>query len=352
MKNRTIFTGDNLEVMRGINSGAVDLVYLDPPFNSKKPWSAPVGSKAAGAHFKDTWTLSDIDERDHDVLRTTNPALHDVILAGAAAGGPSTMSYLMYMSVRLIELRRVLNPAGSLYLHCDPTESHSLKLMLDVIFGRGNFRNEIVWHYQAGTAGRKRFGRKHDIVLYYQAGPGATHNRVGKPVTNPERYDQVDDDGRRFLWGGNWDKALKRGSKKYYLDDGATCDDVWTWTQEPQFQQLNSQSNERVGYPTQKPLALMKRIIAASSNPGDLVLDPFCGCATACVAAELLDRRWVGIDLSEKAAELVDYRLRERLGFIQRYSSPHGHSPAHRLGETAEAGNLSAGTIRRAGRRL
>ena len=220
------------------------------------------------------------------------------------------MSYLIYMCPRFMEMKRLLRDTGSIYLHCDPTASHYLKLIMDSIFGCKNFRNEIVWHYQAGTKGKTRFGCKHDVILYYAASEKATHNRVAKPVANPKRYKHVDEDGRFYDVNGQ--------GKRYYLDDGATCDDVWTWVQEKQFQQLNSQSSERTGYPTQKPLALIERIIAASSNPGDMILDPFCGCATACIAAQKLDRQWIGIDISPKAAELVEHRMEKELGLFYR----------------------------------
>ena len=179
--------------------------------------------------------------------------------------------------------------------------------MMDEIFGKKNFRNEIVWHYQAGTKGRKRFGRKHDVILFYSFGKGA-FNRISKPVVNSKRYNKVDDDGRFYDVNGQ--------GKRYYLDEGQSCDDVWTWVQEKQFQQINSRAKERVGYPTQKPLSLLERIIKASSNEGDMVFDPFCGCATTCVAAEKLDRQWVGIDISEKAAELVKERINNELGLL------------------------------------
>ena len=305
-RSNTIWTGDNLYIMRGMNSATIDLIYLDPPFNSKANYAAPIGSKAAGAAFKDTWTLNDVDIEWLDAIEKPQPALWRVLMA---AMNDSDKSYLIYMAIRLLEMKRLLKPTGSIYLHCDPTMSHYLKLIMDAIFGRKNFRNEIVWHYQAGTKGSKRFGRKHDIIFLYTKGREFTFNRLGKPVTNPDRYNQVDSDGRKFLWGGNWDKNLKRGSKRYYLDEGVTCDDVWTYVQETEFNSLNSQSMERTGYPTQKPLALLDRIIHASSNKGNMVFDPFCGCATTCVAAHNHGRNWVGIDISEKAADLVVERI-------------------------------------------
>ena len=318
--NRTIFTGDNLPVLRGINTASVDLVYLDPPFNSKKQWSAPIGSKAAGAAFKDTWTLSDVDEVWHDQLRAVNPRLHDVILAARAAGGDSTMSYLLMMAPRLLELKRVLKDTGSIYLHCDPTESHAIKLMLDTVFGRQNFRNEIIWHYTnrlARNAGR--FGTLHDVVLFYTVGDDYTYN----PVYD-ENWEPSATQARRLAkgWEVRKDDLLVYDAAKLEEAKAAApgyrvvmakasqppVGDTWL------LPILNPMARERVGYPTQKPVALLERIISASSNPGDVVLDPFAGCATAAVAAERLGRQWIGIDISPKAAELVELRLVEQLG--------------------------------------
>ena len=306
IQNRTIFTGDNLQVLRGINTDSVDLIYLDPPFNSKRDWNAPIGSKAAGAAFKDTWTLSDIDRQWHEQLRAVNRPLHDVILAAQGAGGNSTMSYLLMMAPRLLELQRVLKPSGSIYLHCDPTESHALKLVLDTIFGRDCFRNEIIWGYPPGGRAPKRgFHRKHDVILYYAHTDGPWNPPYG-PMTEAARkkFHYTDADGRRYKdYKGN----------RTYLDQIPGRPVPSWWTDIPSLGQVTN-SPERVGYPTQKPLALLRRIIEASSNPGDVVLDPFCGCATAAIAAEELGRQWIGIDLSAKAAELVELRLHEQLG--------------------------------------
>ena len=305
--NRTIFTGDNLAVLRGFNTDSVDLIYLDPPFNSKRDWNAPIGSAAAGAAFKDTWTLSDIDLQWHEQLRSQNRALHDVILAAQGAGGNSTMSYLLMMAPRLLELHRVLKDTGSIYLHCDPTESHALKLVLDTIFGRDCFQKEIVWKMPRPSGFKTQANnwiRGHDIILYY-AGPGRTFNKQYEPyeASYLKNFNRVDSEGRNY-----W----MRGGKRRYPGKGYTLSDTWVDIHSMQTQSVSGK--EGVGYPTQKPLALLRRIIQASSNPGDVVLDPFCGCATACIAAEELDRQWIGIDLSAKAAELVELRLHEQLG--------------------------------------
>ncbi len=171
----TIWAGDNLPVMRGMNSACVDLIYLDPPFNSNRNYEAPIGSTAAGAAFKDAWTLDDVDVCEHGELADRNPAAYAVIEAARQAHGKGMQSYLIFMAVRLLEMRRVLKPSGSMYFHCDPTASHYLKLLMDGIFGKDSFRNEVIWSYRTGGASRNRFARKHDVLLYY-AGKGATFN--------------------------------------------------------------------------------------------------------------------------------------------------------------------------------
>ena len=291
--HRTIFEGDNLEMLRGFNSGSVGLIYLDPPFNSKREWNAPIGSKAAEASFKDTWTLDDVDLEWHDQLAVTNPALHDVIRAARGACGDGTMSYLLMMSVRLLELYRVLKDNGSIYLHCDPTESHSLKLMMDTIFGRDQFRNEIIWSYGLGGSSSRYFSKKHDTLLFYTKGDDYYFDKPQVRATS----------------------QMMKGKLK-----GAT--DVWP------IPSLNNMSKERVGYPTQKPVSLLERILLASSSIDDLVLDPFCGCGTALIAAQKHNRRWVGIDYSAKAAELVERRLRDELGIDENLVNPAAVIPS------------------------
>ena len=275
--NRTIFTGDNLYVMRGMNSDSVDLIYADPPFNSNRNYSAPVGSKAAGASFKDTWTLSDLDEAWHNQILETNEPLYRVIDAIRYSHSNGMMSYLCMMAVRLLEMRRLLKPTGSIYIHCDPYASHYLKQVMDVIFGPDNFRNEIVWHYGQRTAIlTKQFSKKHDVILFYAKSRDARVNGISQRWDRDEflahRHDvKVDEQGREFIWtdGGQSGKRYKRWVDDV-LDAGKPFDDVWD------IALLNSSAKERVGYPTQKPLALLERIIKASSNEGDVVLDPLC----------------------------------------------------------------------------
>ncbi len=295
--NQTIWTGDNLPIMRGLNSDSVDLIYLDPPFNSNVNYAAPIGSAAAGAEFKDTWTLRDIDTEWINLMEKRHPALYRVLLA---AMRDSDKSYLAYMGVRLLEMRRVLKPAGSVYLHCDTTMSHHLKLVMDAIFGKNNFLNEIVWHYTGGGRSKTYFSRKHDTIFYY--------------CKSTKQY-MFNVDAIRVPYkptSGYAKGGITAKSGKHYMPDpkGTPVDDVWD------IPIINPMAKERVGYPTQKPLALLERIIKASSNPNDTILDPFAGCATACVAAERLGRQWVGIDISPKAAELVNRRILDDLGYF------------------------------------
>jgi len=298
--HQTMWTGDNLPIVRGLNAASVDLIYLDPPFNSKANYAAPVGSQAAGAAFKDTWGLSDVDAEWVNLIEAKHPAVYRVLLAAMSDGDKA---YLAYMAARLLELRRVLKPSGSIYLHCDPTMSHYLKLLMDAVFGRRAFRNEVVWCYYGGGRPKLDFARKHDVILRYCAATQPTFNADAVRVPY-----QAEGQGRRddSMWGRH--KGTDRVYRPHPL--GKIPEDWWV------IHQLNSNAPERVGYPTQKPLALLRRIIEASSNPGDVILDPFCGCATACIAAEQLGRQWVGIDISPKAADLVTLRMREELGLF------------------------------------
>ncbi|MCY4463614.1 MAG: DNA methyltransferase [Albidovulum sp.] len=300
--NRTIWTGDNLPIMRGMNSESVDLIYLDPPFNSNANYAAPIGSEAAGAEFKDTWTLTDVDVEWINLIEAKHPSLHRVLLAAMT---DSDKSYLAYMAVRLLEMQRVLKPTGSIYLHCDPTMSHYLKLTMDAIFGRKAFRNEVVWCYKGGGKGTSDFGRKHDIIFRYAAGNTLTFN------SNDIRI-PYEGQGRGRTDASRWGSRRIGNDLVPYTphEKGKIPEDWWP------FPQLNSNAPERMGYPTQKPLKLLARIIQASSNISDVVFDPFCGCATTLVSANDLNRQWVGIDISEKAAELVRIRIYDMQGLL------------------------------------
>ena len=308
VKSRTIFTGDNLHILRGMENETVDLIYLDPPFNKKKTFSAPIGSKAAGAAFKDTWTLDDVDIAWHDEIGAKSPPLYMAIEAAGRAYDKGMKSYLIMMAVRLLEMRRILKDSGSVYLHCDPTASHYLKILMDCVFGKENFRNEIIWCYSTSGRPKNRFAPKHDTIFYYSKSREYYWSDYRIPVGEKylkSHYRQRDDKGRRCRVRTDHGKT-----RVYYPEQGMTCNDWW------EIPYLNSQSPERLGYPTQKPLALLKRIIEASSREDDIVLDPFCGCATALVASENLRRKWIGIDISETASRLVRSRMRDELGLF------------------------------------
>ncbi len=321
IKPQTIFTGDNLSIMRGMNSESVDLIYLDPPFNSKTNYAAPIGSEAAGAEFKDTWSLSDLDVAWLDLIEGKHAAVNRVI---HAASTKSDKSYLIYMAMRLLEMYRILKPTGSIYFHCDPTMSHYLKILMDAIFKKTNFLNEVVWTYGKWTNAATFFQKNHDVILVYAKNRGDhTFNKLfDENAPQSKKYDKGWDtnvvQGVRQLIVYDRNKASKKiesdtYDKIVYREEKAkvALPDHWS------IPILNSQAKERTGYPTQKPLHLLDRIIKASSNEGDLVFDPFCGCATTLVAADRLQRDWIGIDISPKAAELVVERIETDQGLFQ-----------------------------------
>ena len=306
--NQTIWTGDNLPIMRGMNSASVDLIYLDPPFNSKANYAAPIGSQAAGAAFKDTWSLSDVDAEWVNLIEAKHAALHRVLLAAMT---DSDKSYLAYMAARLLEMRRLLKDTGSIYLHCDPTMSHYLKLVMDAIFGRKALINEVIWYYRgAGVPARAR-ARRHDVLFWYGKRAG-NHYFDADPIRQP--YAEATQD-RFSHYIGNVRDGIDYGQQA--LNPlGKHPDDVIT-----AIQPIAPSAKARLGYPTQKPVELLQHVISSSSEAGDMILDPFCGCATACIAAEMEHRQWAGIDISEKAAELVERRMRDELGLF--YEGAH-----------------------------
>lgn len=301
LKQNTLYTHDNLFVLHGMNSEIADLIYLDPPFNSKRMYSAPIGSKAAGASFKDMWTWQDINEAYLEGLMSNKyKGLARFLRTIEFSADKGMMAYITYMTQRIIELHRILKPTGSIYLHCDPTASHYLKQILDFIFGRKNFRNEIVWCYKENDTATKYFPKKHDVIFFYTKTHNYTFNIQRGDFTEAQlkRYNHIID-GERF--------ANMKG-KMRKLEGGAKIRDWW--------EMPIAQSSEREGYPTQKPLALLRRIIEASSNVGDLILDPFCGCATTCVAAQQLGRKWIGIDIEKQAVKLLIKRLSDDAGLF------------------------------------
>ncbi len=306
VKNRTIFCDDNLDILQGINSECIDLIYLDPPFNKNKKFTAPIGTSAEGASFKDIFTQDDLKEEWLKTLEENQSDLFRYLSGIRGIGKPYNFAYLAYMAIRLLECRRVLKSTGSIYLHCDPTMSHYLKTTMDCIFGEENFRNEIVWGYTGPSNTKRYFPRKHDIVLLYSKGDRWIFNadavRIGYSRAFLERRKYTEGDSG-ITSGYSEGRTSKEVADKY--SKGKLPEDYWT--------DIGGgghiSKGERTGYPTQKPLALLQRIIQASSNEGDIVLDPFCGCATTCVAAEDLKRQWIGIDISAMAHELVKQRL-------------------------------------------
>ena len=296
LKNRTVFCRDSLEVLRGIDSESIDLVYLDPPFNNKKTLHASIGSKSEGADFKDTWRDEDIKDEWVGRIADEYSSLSGYLNGIERAGDRSNKYYLVFMAMRLIELKRILKVTGSVYLHCDQTMSHYIKVLMDVIFGHNNFRNEIVWAYRTGGISKRYFPHKHDTLLSYgKEFQRSFHDPLQERIYYEKPFidTEQDEDGR------------------YYAD--VYIRDVWN-----DVKPIINVSKERVGYPTQKPLVLMERIIKASSREGDVVLDPFCGCATTCVAAEKLGREWIGIDVGKKAFDLVKVRLKKEVADVEK----------------------------------
>ena len=336
VEKNTIFCRDNIDILEGINSNCIDLIYLDPPFNKNKTFVAPLGSSAEGASFKDIFREEDVKDDYLDKIGKKNESLYEFLKDIRKWGDSNTYlynyCYMVYMAVRLIEMRRVLKDTGSIYYHCDPTMSHYIKILMDIIFGEKNFRNEIVWHYRTYQGKVENYyPRKHDIIFIY------LKNQNGKAIKNLEYQDNYQEtvdfkrwkkyfvDGNKIKYGyhpekdsrfiaylNKWKKENNKKPKKdeiIYECKGYVIDDVFTDIQALDPKDLK----EKIGYPTQKPLKLLERIIKASSNEGDVVLDPFCGCATTCEAAEKLNRKWIGIDTSHKTYELVKERLKENL---------------------------------------
>ncbi len=363
-KNKLYF-GDNLDILREhFAEESVDLIYLDPPFNSNATYNvlfkehSGERSTAQITAFDDTWHWGKESQKTFHELVTHGPRkVADLVQALSQFLGPNDMlAYLTMMAIRLVELHRVLKPTGSIYLHCDPTASHYLKLVMDAVFGPQSFRNEIVWQRTSAHNDPKKYGRNYDCILYYGKSGNVTWNELRTPY-DPDyirsHYGQKNDRGHyttrdmtapdhgtpspglRYAWNGVWppkgrtwtctiDKMREYDTKgllsysadgmprlKRYLDDMKGVPIQALWTDVPP---VNSQAKERLGYPTQKPEALLERIIKASSNESDVVLDPFCGCGTAISVAERLRRRWIGIDITHLAITLIRHRLHNSFG--------------------------------------
>jgi site-specific DNA-methyltransferase (adenine-specific) len=363
LTTNVLYYGDNLDILRRyLPDAAVDLVYLDPPFNSNRDYNVVFRDESGNATdaqllaFEDTWHWGPSAEATYAYL--TNTARHEgrvpdkvsTIIAAlrAGIGENQMMAYLVEMAVRLVELHRVLKPTGSLYLHCDPTASAYLKIVLDGMFGPKNFRNEIVWKRFNFHSDAKRFGRVADRILFYTKTDDFVFHTLRVPFSEEyteTKFTHVDPDGRRFRlsdlnppggrgpvyefngvtkpWRmteakmrkldgeGRIYKKSQVAQLKRYLDEleGQSVHDVWT-----DVDPINPAAKERLGWQTQKPVALMERILEASSNAGDVVLDPFCGCGTALVAAEKLDRKWIGIDITYLSIAVMKARLKDSFG--------------------------------------
>jgi site-specific DNA-methyltransferase (adenine-specific) len=377
-KNQLYF-GDNLEILRSgrIPVGSVDLIYLDPPFNSNATYNIlfaeKSGEKSAAqiTAFEDTWHWGQEAMAAYDDVMKYAPAkLRDLLQAlRAFLGQNDMMAYLTMMAVRLVELHRVLKPTGSIYLHCDPTASHYIKMLLDSIFGAINFRNEISWKRFNFHADAKRFGRVTDRILFYSKSTSFIFHQLKVPFSDlyiSSKFVHKDESGRRFrldnlnppggrgpvyefhgvtkAWRFTEENMMKLekegriyfGSRipqlKRFLDElpGQAVHDLWS-----DIPPINPQAKERLGYPTQKPEALLERIIDASSNEGDIVLDPFCGCGTTVTVAERLKRRWIGIDITYLAINLIKRRLHDSF-------DPKELAPFEVIGLPADATSAAA----------
>lgn len=295
-----LYYGDNLEVLpKYIKDDSVDLVYLDPPFNSKRNYSVTFNRSGRADDedvaqikaFEDTWHWTPTTDIQFGQFIDSAPSkAADALTAfHTLLGENDAMAYLTNMAPRFVELHRVLKETGTIFLHCDPTMSHYLKILMDAVFGPERFLNEIVWHYQTGGMSKKRFGRKHDILLWY--------SKSASYKFFPDR-----------VMVSRTDEVLRRIKSGIASATRATTleklpDDVF------EIQALNAMASERLGYPTQKPVALLERVIKAVSDKGDVVLDPFCGCGTTVDAAQRLGRKWIGIDITYFAVDLTMKRL-------------------------------------------
>ena len=385
---RDLYVCDNLPVLRSLPDNTIDLIYLDPPFNSKKEYSAPTATKAEGQKFDDTWRWDSLNTRWLGEIDRKNVALSHVIQAGRATQGDGTAAYLTMMGIRLLEMERILKPTGSIYLHCDDAANSYLKASMDAVFGHENFKNEIIWRRFTAHSDAKRFGRISDTILFYTKSSKYTWNpeTISTPLSSiqlKKKFTQKDSSRGLYRSGDLTGRGASKGEsgKPWRGFDPTKNHRHWSipltgtyakWIEEniiPNYRKIKSlhkrlealynadmiilpekgkrklpglkryaasdlgirpqnlildpigftnfnkrgraKGDEYTGWATQKPLELIRPLIKVSSNPGDLVLDPFCGCATACVAAELEQRQWIGIDLCEEAETITKYRLDE-----------------------------------------
>ena len=309
----TLYYGDNLQILREyLPNESIDLIYLDPPFNSNRNYNilfkdeSGEDSEAQLTAFEDTWhwdlsaeaTYRELVTETSPKIATTMGAIRELV------GTNQVMAYLVMMTIRLLELYRVLKPQGSLYLHCDPTMSHYLKIMLDMIFGGNNFRSEIIWSYRRWPSKTQNYQNMHDVLFYYSKHEQPTFNVLYEPAT----------EGFLKRFKGKKNRLEPGQTKKHATEEetpGMPLRDVWDLSI------IAGSSAERLGYPTQKPVALLERIIQVSSHEGDIILDPFCGCGTAVHAAQKLQRRWIGIDITHLAIALQKYRLKDAFNLVE-----------------------------------
>jgi DNA modification methylase len=305
-----LYYGDNLDVLKryGAND-SIDLIYLDPPFNSNQDYNVLFaeqdGSRSAAQikAFADTWRWDSVSAESYQEVVEAGGAVSQAMQAFRTFLGENDMlAYLSMMAPRLKELRRVLKPTGSIYLHCDPTASHYLKMLMDAVFKPQNFQNEVIWWYRKWSKSTNHFLRNHDLLLFYSKESEHQFNILRVPLAASTL--------RRF-GGKKQEFADEERTRKVTTDEdseGGFRPDVWS------INLLPAAAAERLGYPTQKPLALLDIVLRASSNPGDLVLDPFCGCGTTLAAAQNLDRQWIGIDITHLAITLIRHRLNDAYG--------------------------------------
>ena len=368
MTQNTLYYGDNLDILREhIPDESVDLIYLDPPFNSNRSYNVlfrEANGAAADSQiqaFDDTWSWGQTAEATlREIETTADPHVAEMMQAIVGFVGRNDVSaYLVMMTIRLIELHRVLKPTGSIYLHCDPTASHYLKVVMDTVFGPRRFQNEIIWQRTSSHSDTKRWGRVHDVILFYSKGDKLSWNPVHLPhdpsyiasfyrhedQRGVYRLDHVirsasmgprpnlcyEFNGYTPQWGWRmvrskleklaaedrlyWSKTGRPYLKRYLHEQkGTPINSIIT-----DIRPVGAQAAERLGYQTQKPLALLERIIQASSSEGDIVLDPFCGCGTTVAAAQKLDRQWIGIDITHLAIALMRQRLDDMFGDAVKY---------------------------------
>ncbi|HEY1350684.1 MAG TPA: site-specific DNA-methyltransferase [Ktedonobacteraceae bacterium] len=324
----TLYCADNLPILRSqLATASVDLIYLDPPFYSQRTYQAflrqtasrPGGSARTPA-FADTWRWEAASEQAYAAMQSEapSPVVRALATLRTLLGSGSLLAYLVMMAQRLVEFHRVLKPSGSLYLHCDPAAGHYLKILLDSVFGAANFRNEIVWFYKTGGASPRRFARKHDLIFFYTRGEHYLFHPLKEKSYMMHRYgfkksEFLRDERGQYTW--------------VYMKD------VW------ELPALGAADGQRLGYPTQKPEALLERIIQASSSEGDVVLDPFCGSGTTLAVAQRLGRRWIGIEDNYLGIAYLRYRL-ARTFPDQPYTFRGGPSTlaeARQLAETSPA---------------